>query len=201
MFDQVKLSYAFDALEPHIDPLTVQTHYTKHHVTYTKNFNDLVANLPQCAGKTAEEILSSLDSIPADVRTAVRNNGGGYYNHNLYFEMLSPNGGTLSGRLAAQIDKDFGGLDALTAELTKAAMGRFGSGYAWLVMENGKLKVTSSANQDSPLMEGNPAMLLTIDVWEHAYYLKYKNLRADYIAGLFAVIDWGKVGEKFEKFV
>lgn len=201
MFKQIQLNYGFDALEPHIDTLTMQTHYSKHHATYTANFNALVEKLPEFSGKSAEEILSNLDKVPADVRQAVRNNGGGYYNHNLYFELLSPNGASEpTGRLADKINEDFGSFTALKDELTKAAIGRFGSGWAWLVFDKqaNKLAVTSSANQDSPLMDGNPNLLVALDVWEHAYYLKYKNVRADYIQAFFKVLDWNKVAEKFD---
>ena len=200
MFEQVKLSYDFSALEPYIDTATMEVHYKGHHATYCKNFSDLIETVPGLKGKSALEILTNLDKIPAEYRTAVRNNGGGALNHNLYFESLSPNGGKApTGALAAQIDKDFGDFETLCAALKKAALGQFGSGYSWLVYDRaeGKLLVTQSANQDLP-KDGKAAMLLPIDVWEHAYYLKHKNKRADYLEDLFHVIDWTVAARRFE---
>ncbi len=201
MFEQVKLDYAFADLEPYIDTLTMETHYGKHHATYTANLN-AAAEKAGVADKPIEEVLGSLDSI-ADiaVRTAVRNNGGGFYNHNLYFANFSPNAAKAAeGKLAAQIDKQFGSLENLKEELTKKAVGQFGSGWAWLSANaSGKLKVSNSLNQDNPLMDGEGYIpLLALDVWEHAYYLKYKNLRAEYIKAYFEVLDWKKVSERYE---
>lgn len=201
MFEQVKLDYAFADLEPYIDTLTMETHYGKHHATYTANLN-AAAEKAGVADKPIEEVLSSLDSIadPA-VRTAVRNNGGGFYNHNLYFANFSPNAAKAAeGKLAAQIDKQFGSLENLKEELTKKAVGQFGSGWAWLSANaSGELKVSNSLNQDNPLMDGEGYIpLLALDVWEHAYYLKYKNLRAEYIKAYFEVLDWKKVSERYE---
>ncbi|MBQ9867081.1 MAG: superoxide dismutase [Lachnospiraceae bacterium] len=201
MFEQVKLDYAFADLEPCIDTLTMETHYGKHHATYTANLN-AAAEKAGVADKPIEEVLSSLDSIadPA-VRTAVRNNGGGFYNHNLYFANFSPNAAKAAeGKLAAQIDKQFGSLENLKEELTKKAVGQFGSGWAWLSANaSGELKVSNSLNQDNPLMDGEGYIpLLALDVWEHAYYLKYKNLRAEYIKAYFEVLDWKKVSERYE---
>ena len=201
MFEQVKLDYAFADLEPYIDTLTMETHYGKHHATYTANLN-AAAEKAGLADKPIEEVLSSLDSIadPA-VRTAVRNNGGGFYNHNLYFANFSPNAAKAAeGKLAAQIDKQFGSLENLKEELTKKAVGQFGSGWAWLSANaSGELKVSNSLNQDNPLMDGEGYIpLLALDVWEHAYYLKYKNLRAEYIKAYFEVLDWKKVSERYE---
>lgn len=196
MFEQVKLSYAFDALEPQIDALTMETHYAKHHATYTKNFNDLVAQVPAFEGKSAKEILMNVQMAPENLRQGIINNGGGYYNHNLYFESMAPGGKAPSGKLAEKINAEFGSLAALQEKLHAAAIGQFGSGWAWLVLEDGKLKVTASANQNSPLNEGNPNLLLPVDVWEHAYYLKYKNLRADHVTAYFQVVDWDVVAKR-----
>ena len=204
MFEQIKLKYAFDALEPHIDTLTMETHYGKHHATYTKNLNDAIEKLPELKGKSIEEILKNLDAIPEASRTAIQNNGGGYYNHNLYFEILSPNGGgEPAGKLAEQIKADFGSFDKLKEEIAAKAAGRFGSGWAWLVVkEDGHLSVGSSPNQDNPFMckcDGKGQPILALDVWEHAYYLKYKNVRADYIKAFFNVVDWNEVAKKYEE--
>jgi len=203
MFKQVELSYNFNALEPHIDELTMVTHYTKHHAAYTNNLNAAVEKAPELANKSIEEILSNLEGISdQSIKAAIRNNGGGYYNHNLYFTTMSPNGGgNPTGELAARIDKDFGGLDSLKEKLSAAGATRFGSGWAWLSTNKaGELKVSSSPNQDNPLMENNGEWMpiLGIDVWEHAYYLKYKNLRADYIKAFFEVVDWSAVNENYK---
>lgn len=202
MFEQVKLSYDFAALEPHIDELTMQTHYGKHHAAYTNNLNGALEKLPDLAGKSIEEILTNLETItdPA-LRTTVRNNGGGYYNHNLYFQILSPQGGQPpQGRLAEQIQADFGSFEELVQRLTATAASVFGSGWAWLSKDpSGKLVITSTPNQDNPLMThgGQLTPILGIDVWEHAYYLKYKNMRADYLKEIFKVIDWNKVAQRY----
>ena len=197
MFEQIKLKYAFDALEPHIDTLTMETHYGKHHATYTKNLNDAIEKLPELKGKSIEEILKNLDAIPEASRTAIQNNGGGYYNHNLYFEILSPNGGgEPTGKLAEQIKADFGSVDKLKEEISAKAAGRFGSGWAWLVLDQGELKVVSTPNQDSPLSKGQK-ILLGNDVWEHAYYLKYQNRRPDYLKAWWDVVNWDIVARRF----
>lgn len=202
MYEQIKLPYSFDALEPHIDKLTMETHYSKHHATYTKNLNDAVEKLPaDFKEMPIESLLKHLEAIPKDLQAAVRNNGGGFYNHNLYFDLMSPDGGGApSGVLADQIDKDFGSFDNLKAELKAKGVGQFGSGWSWLVVDkDNKLKVLGTANQDTPLELGFDKILLGIDVWEHAYYLKYKNLRADYIDAFFNVVDWKKVEARFKK--
>lgn len=202
MFKQIQLEYDFKALEPHIDQLTMETHYGKHHAAYTNNLNNALKNLPELAGQSIEAILSDLDRIkdPA-LKMAVRNNGGGYYNHNLYFDILSPQGGREpAGQLAERIKKDFGDFGSLKKQLSAAAAGVFGSGWAWLAADQaGKLIVSSTPNQDNPLMshEGKLTPLVGIDVWEHAYYLKYKNVRADYIQALFNVIDWERVAKLY----
>ena len=202
MFEQVKLDYAFDALEPHIDTMTMETHYGKHHATYTKNFNDAVAKAG-LSGKSVEEILSSLSSVSDEaLRNALQNNGGGFYNHNLYFSVMSPKKGTKpSPDLAEAINRDFGSLEKLIESLQNLALGQFGSGWAFLsVDKEGKLYATKAANQNNPYMEaGQHTPILGIDVWEHAYYLRYKNLRGDYLKNIFEVLDWEKVSENYEQ--
>ena len=202
MFKQIELAYAFNALEPHIDETTMVTHYSKHHAAYTSNLNAALEKAPEVQGKSIEDLLKNLDTVkdPA-VRTAIRNNGGGYYNHNLYFGILSPKASAApEGELAARINQTFGSLDALKEKLTAAAMGRFGSGWAWLSADaSGALKVSSSPNQDNPFMEeGGLTPILAIDVWEHAYYLKYKNLRADYLKAFWNVLDWKEVAKRYQ---
>ena len=201
MFQQCTLNFSYDALEPHIDALTVETHHGKHHATYTKNLND-AAEKAGVADKDITELLASLDSIDEAYRTAIRNNGGGFYNHNLYFETISPNGGgTPDGKLGDKINETFGSFDAFKEKISALAIGQFGSGWAWLsVAKDGSLVLSSSSNQDNPISLGTGNIpIMCIDVWEHAYYLKYKNLRGDYVKELFEVIDWKLVGEKYEK--
>lgn len=204
MYSQIQLPYAYDALEPYIDALTMETHYSKHHATYTKNLNDAV----QKAGIEEKEItalLSSLNSISDEaLRKAIRNNGGGFYNHNLYFSTMSPKGGgEPEGAFGNLLEKTFGSFSAFQSELSSLAAGQFGSGWGWLsASRDGKLALSSSANQDNPLMEGGGFVpILGIDVWEHAYYLKYKNLRVDYIKAFFSVIDWKAVAANYENAV
>jgi Fe-Mn family superoxide dismutase len=202
MFKQVELKYDFNALEPYIDELTMITHYSKHHAAYTNNLNGAVEKAPNLEGKTIEEIFVGLNDIQdASLRATLQNNGGGYYNHNLYFSILSANGGgNPTSDLLKQIEKDFGSLDALKEQLSAAAISRFGSGWSWLsANKKGDLKVSSSPNQDNPIMEskGEWTPILGIDVWEHAYYLKYKNLRADYIKSFFEVLDWKEVENNY----
>ena len=202
MFEQIKLPYATDALEPYIDQLTVETHHGKHHATYTKTFNEL-AEKAGMADLSAEELLASLDKVSdATLRQGLKNHGGGYYNHNLYFEMFSPNPTKApTGKLADAINKTYGSLEALKEELTTAATTQFGSGWAWLSTDkSGKLVVSKTGNQDNPISEGTGLTpILALDVWEHAYYLKYKNLRPDYIKAYFEVLDWGKVSSRYEE--
>lgn len=204
MFEQIKLPYATDALEPYIDQLTVETHHGKHHATYTKTFNEL-AEKAGMADLSAEELLASLDKVSdATLRQGLKNQGGGYYNHNLYFEMFSPSPAKApTGKLAQAIEDTFGGLDALKEQLTTAATTQFGSGWAWLSTDkSGKLAVSKTANQDNPISEGTGMIpLVALDVWEHAYYLKYKNLRPDYIKAFFEVLDWAKVSARYEEIV
>ena len=203
MFEQIKLDYATDALEPYIDALTIETHHGKHHATYTKNFNDLVEKAG-LTGKSAEEILAHLDTVDASLRQGLKNQGGGYYNHNLYFEMFSPNPAKApTGKLADAINKKFGSLEACKEEITKLAAAQFGSGWAWLSTDkSGVLAVSKTDNQDNPISEGTGMIpLIALDVWEHAYYLKYKNLRPDYINAFWEVLDWGKVSARYEEII
>jgi len=204
MFTQITLPYAYDALEPYIDALTVETHYAKHHASYTANFNKAV-EMAGLQDKDAVWILANLDSVsdPA-VRTALKNNGGGFYNHNLYFSQLSPNPANQpTGKLAEKINSTFGSFDHLKEELTRLALGQFGSGWAWLsANQNGDLMISASPNQDNPISEKTGYIpILALDVWEHAYYLKYKNLRADYIKSLFNLIDWNVVSENYNHII
>jgi superoxide dismutase, Fe-Mn family len=196
-FELPKLPYAADALEPHIDGRTMEIHHGKHHQTYTNNLNAALENHRDLHGRSAEELLRDLDSLPDEIRTAVRNNGGGYLNHNLFWEIMGPGGGGPSGELAQAIDRAFGSLDAFKENFAKAATGRFGSGWAWLVLSGEKgLEITSTPNQDTPVMEGRTP-ILGLDVWEHAYYLKYQNRRPDYITAWWNIVNWDEVARRF----
>ncbi len=192
------LPYAYDALEPHIDAKTMEIHHSRHHQTYINNLNAALADLPELAVLPLEALLARIDSLPAQVQGAVRNHGGGHANHSLFWQVMSPQGGgEPDGELAAAIERDLGGLESFRQAFTQAALSRFGSGWAWLVVDGrGKLQVVSSANQDSPLMEGLTP-ILGLDVWEHAYYLKYQNKRPDYIAAFYNVIDWDEVARRY----
>lgn len=195
-FQLPDLPYAKDALEPYIDAQTMEIHHGKHHAGYTSKLNDAVAGTA-LEGKTIEEILAQVSQHGA----AVRNNGGGYFNHDLFWKVMGPNGGGQpSGELASAIEADFGSFEAMKEEFAQAAATRFGSGWAWIIISNGKLKITSTANQDNPLMDiaevkGSP--ILGLDVWEHAYYLKYQNRRPDYIEAFFSVINWEEVAQRY----
>ncbi|MCZ6795836.1 MAG: superoxide dismutase [Planctomycetota bacterium] len=192
-FELPKLPYAYDALAPHIDARTMEIHHTKHHQAYINNVNAAIEGKADLAGKSVEDLIRDLDAIPQDIRGAVRNNGGGHANHSLFWTIMGPGkGGEPSGALADGIQSAFGSLDAFKDAFTKAAMTRFGSGWAWLVSSAGKLEVTSTPNQDSPLSEGKTP-LLGLDVWEHAYYLNYQNRRPDYVAAFWKVVDWDAV--------
>ncbi|MDH1842621.1 superoxide dismutase [Aeromonas caviae] len=192
------LPYAYDALEPHIDAKTMEIHHSRHHQTYVTNLNAALADRPELAALPLEALLARIDSLPAQVQGAVRNHGGGHANHSLFWQVMSPQGGgEPDGELAAAMERDLGGLEAFKQAFTQAALSRFGSGWAWLVVDGrGKLQVVSSANQDSPLMEGLTP-ILGLDVWEHAYYLKYQNKRPDYIAAFYNVIDWDEVARRY----
>ncbi len=193
------LPYAFNALEPHIDAKTMEIHHDKHHGTYVAKLNAALEKAPAFQGKPIEDILRSLDSVPAEVRTAVRNHGGGHLNHSLFWKMLSPKGGGKpSGALASAIDKGFGSFDAFKEQFGNAAANLFGSGWAWLCADSaGKLVIAGLPNQDSPVSQGMKP-LLGIDVWEHAYYLKYQNRRPDYIAAFWNVVSWEQVAANLE---
>ncbi|WP_368996437.1 superoxide dismutase SodA [Caldifermentibacillus hisashii] len=196
-FELPQLPYAYDALEPHIDKETMNIHHTKHHNTYVTNLNNAVAGT-EFENKTVEELVSNLDAVPENIRTAVRNNGGGHYNHSLFWQLLSPNGGgEPSGALLDAINAKFGSFSAFKDEITKAATGRFGSGWAWLVVNNGELEITSTPNQDTPLSQGKTP-ILGLDVWEHAYYLKYQNRRPDYITAFWNVVNWDEVAKRYQ---
>ena len=196
-FELPQLPYAYDALEPHIDKETMNIHHTKHHNTYVTNLNNALAGNEELLSKSVEEVISNLDAVPESARTAVRNNGGGHANHSLFWQILSPNGGGApTGEVADAITSKFGSFDAFKEEFAKAATTRFGSGWAWLAVNNGELEVTSTPNQDSPLMEGKTP-ILGLDVWEHAYYLNYQNRRPDYIGAFWNVINWDEVNKRF----
>ncbi|MDO4720170.1 MAG: superoxide dismutase [Peptostreptococcaceae bacterium] len=199
-FTLPELKYAYDALEPHIDTLTMETHHSKHHKAYVDNLNKALEGQAEWEGKCIEEILKSLDKLPEAIRGAVRNNGGGHYNHTMFWEIMAPSGERKPvGELAKKIDETFGSFEKFQEEFKKAALTRFGSGWAWLVLEaDGKLAVTSTPNQDNPISEGKK-VVFGIDVWEHAYYLKYMNKRPDYVDAWWNVLDWKVIEEKYQK--
>jgi Fe-Mn family superoxide dismutase len=192
------LPYAFDALEPHIDAQTMQIHHGKHHQAYINNLNAALEAHPDLQGKSVEDLIKDLNALPEAIRTAVRNNGGGHANHSLFWTLLGPNaGGAPTGKAAEAINGTFGSFDAFKEAFAKAATTRFGSGWAWLVSSSGKLAIESTANQDSPIMEGKKP-ILGVDVWEHAYYLKYQNRRPDYLAAWWNVVNWDAVAKRFK---
>jgi len=191
------LPYDFGALEPHVDTQTMQIHHGKHHQAYVNNLNATLEKAPELQRTSLDDLLSALPKVPEAVRTAVRNNGGGHWNHSFFWTLMGPNaGGAPSGPLADAITRSFGGFDAFKQQFQAAAMGRFGSGWAWLVAGPGGLTIESTPNQDSPLMEGKKAILV-IDVWEHAYYLKYQNRRADYVSAWWNVVRWDVVAAEY----
>ena len=191
------LPYAYDALEPHIDARTMEIHLTKHHQTYVNNLNAALEKAPQLEGKSLDDLMRGISSVPESVRTAVRNNGGGHWNHSMFWELMGPQkGGEPKGRLGEAIKSSFGDVTKFKEQFTAAGTGRFGSGWAWLIDEgNGKLSITSTPNQDNPSMEGKKA-IMGLDVWEHAYYLKYQNRRPDYIAAWWNVVNWEAVAKR-----
>lgn len=196
-FELPQLPYAYDALEPHIDKETMNIHHTKHHNTYVTNLNNALQGNEELLSKSVEEVIANLDAVPEAARTAVRNNGGGHANHSLFWQILAPNGGGApTGELADAISSKFGSFESFKEEFAKAATTRFGSGWAWLSVSNGELEVSSTPNQDSPLMEGKTP-ILGLDVWEHAYYLNYQNRRPDYIASFWNVVNWDEVSKRF----
>jgi superoxide dismutase, Fe-Mn family len=192
------LPYAFNALEPHIDAATMEIHHDRHHGGYVNNLNKALEGHADLQAKSLNDLLVHINDVPETIRTAVRNNGGGHANHSLFWEVLSPNGGGQpTGALSDAITSTFGSFDKFKEEFTKAASTRFGSGWAWLVVDGGKLAVTSTPNQDSPIMEGKTP-ILGLDVWEHAYYLKYQNKRPDYIGAFWNIVNWAEVGKRYE---
>jgi Fe-Mn family superoxide dismutase len=196
-FQLPPLPYAFDALEPHIDARTMEIHHGKHHATYVTNLNAALEKYPALQSKSIEALLREINSVPEEIRTAVRNNGGGHMNHTMFWEIMGPNaGGEPTGALADAINQSFGSFAAFKEQFAKAGLGRFGSGWAWLIKQDGRLIIESTANQDQPIMEGKIA-IMGIDVWEHAYYLKYQNRRADYIAAWWNVVNWNEVARRF----
>ncbi len=195
------LPYDFAALEPHIDAKTMEIHHGKHHQAYVNNLNAAVEKAPELQGKSIEELLKGVNSAPEAVRAAVRNNGGGHWNHSFFWTIMAPKaGGEPSGPLGDAIKASFGGFDKFKEQFAAAAAGRFGSGWAWLLNDAGKLSISSTPNQDNPLMEGkSPAsVLLGLDVWEHAYYLKYQNRRPDYVTAWWNTVNWSAVGKRFK---
>jgi Fe-Mn family superoxide dismutase len=195
-FSLPALPYAHDALEPHIDKMTMEIHHGKHHNAYVTNLNAAIEKHPELASKTVDELLSGINSVPEGIRTAVRNNGGGHANHAMFWQIMTPNGGGApTGAIADAINGSFGGFDKFKDEVKKAGVGRFGSGWAWVISSGGKLAVESSANQDSPLMDGKK-IVFGIDVWEHAYYLKYQNRRPDYLDAWWNVVNWAEINKR-----
>jgi Fe-Mn family superoxide dismutase len=192
------LPYPFDALEPHIDAKTMEIHHDKHHAAYVTNVNKAIAGKGDLEKKSVEELISNLSAVPEDIRGAVRNNGGGHANHTMFWRIMSKNaGGQPSGKLADDINAAFGSFDAFKEKFEAAGLTRFGSGWVWLVLKGGKLEIVSTPNQDSPLMEGNKPVLGN-DVWEHAYYLKHQNKRADYLKGWWNVVNWYEVAKNYD---
>ena len=198
-FTLAPLPYPANALEPHIDARTMEIHHGKHHQAYVTNLNAALEKAPDFATKTAEQICSSLSGVPEAVRGPVRNNGGGHWNHTLFWELMAPNaGGAPGGKLGDAIKASFGDFEKFKEQFAAAGVGRFGSGWAWLLNDGGKLSISSSPNQDNPLMDGKPAPILGLDVWEHAYYLKYQNRRPDYMKAWWNVVNWAEVAKRLD---
>jgi Fe-Mn family superoxide dismutase len=192
------LPYDYNALEPHIDEQTMRIHHDKHHAAYVNNLNAALEKHTNLQQKSAEDLVKGINSVPEEIRTAVRNNGGGHWNHSLFWKLMAPNaGGAPTGDVSNGINAAFGSFDKFKEQFNAAATGRFGSGWAWLIDNGGKLEVASTPNQDNPLMEGKKA-ILGVDVWEHAYYLKYQNRRADYLAAFWNVVNWAQVNKLFK---
>jgi Fe-Mn family superoxide dismutase len=193
------LPYPHDALEPHIDKMTMEIHHGKHHNAYVTNLNAALEKHPELQSKSVEDLIRGIGSVPEDIRAAVRNNGGGHANHSMFWQIMAPNaGGPPTGAIADAIKSSFGSFDAFKEQFGKAGVGRFGSGWAWVVDNGGKLVIESTPNQDSPLMEGKNAVF-GLDVWEHAYYLKYQNRRPDYIAAWWNVVNWAEINKRLQK--
>ena len=193
-----KLPYAYNALEPHIDAATMEIHYTKHHQGYVDKLNAALAGQTKLESLSVESLIADLQAVPENIRTAVRNNGGGHANHNLFWHILSPESSQPEGKLAETISAAFGNFETFKKQFSEAAKARFGSGWVWLTVADGQLQVESTANQDSPIMEGRMP-ILGLDVWEHAYYLQYQNRRPDYIDAFWSVVNWNEVGKRFEQ--
>jgi Fe-Mn family superoxide dismutase len=193
------LPYPFNALEPHVDEMTMRIHHDKHHGAYVTNLNTAIDKHPELGKKSVDDLLRGIASVPEDIRTAVRNNGGGHANHTMFWQIMAPNaGGQPTGAIAGAIKSSFGSFEKFKEEFGKAALGRFGSGWAWLIDGGGKLAIESTANQDSPLMEGKK-IVMGLDVWEHAYYLKYQNRRGDYITAWWNVVNWPEVNRRLRE--
>jgi Fe-Mn family superoxide dismutase len=196
MYQLPQLGYGFDALEPYIDAQTMEIHHDKHHATYVTKLNEALEKAPDLQSKTIEDLLKNIDSVPEEIRTAIRNNGGGHANHTLFWEIMKPGGAKEPvGKIAEAINSAFGSFDDFKAKVIDAGVTRFGSGWAWLVDNGGKLEIYSTANQDSPIMEGKKP-ILGVDVWEHAYYLKYQNKRPDYLEAWWNVVHWDEVAKR-----
>ena len=195
------LPYDYAALEPHIDEQTMRIHHDKHHATYVTNLNNAISGNAELENMSPEQLIQNLSNVPEDKRAAVRNNGGGHVNHTMFWEIIGPNGGGApTGAIAQAINDAFGGFDALKEAVGKAGAGRFGSGWAWIVADvSGKLSVTSTPNQDNPLMDGSGTPVLGVDVWEHAYYLKYQNRRPDYLTAWWNTVNWDAVNTRYER--
>ena len=194
------LPYGFDALEPHIDARTMEIHHDRHHGTYVNNLNGAIQKHPELEGKTVEDLLGDLSSVPDDIRTVVRNNGGGHYNHSIFWQIMSPDGGgEPSGEVAEAISEAFGDFASFKDTLSKAAIGQFGSGWGWLYLSGGRLSIKGFPNQDNPIMDGG-VPIMGVDVWEHAYYLKYQNKRPDYVAAWWNTVNWSAVNDRYSEY-
>jgi len=192
------LPYPTNALEPHIDAQTMEIHHGKHHAAYVSNLNAALEKAPELQGKSLDDLLKNLSAVPESVRTAVRNNGGGHWNHSMFWQIMSPNGGGApTGKLGDAINAAFGDFEKFKEQFNAAGGARFGSGWAWLINDGGKLSILSTPNQDNPIMDGKPAPILGLDVWEHAYYLKYQNRRPDYMKAWWNVVNWPEVAKRF----
>jgi Fe-Mn family superoxide dismutase len=199
MHELPELPYPFDALEPHIDAQTMQIHHGKHHATYVTKLNEALQGHDDLQKKSVEDLLRGIDSVPDSIKTAVRNHGGGHANHSLFWQIMGPNaGGAPGGPLAAAIESELGGFQSCREKLTAAAVNQFGSGWGWLVVSGGRLEIVARPNQDSPLMEGKTP-ILGVDVWEHAYYLRYQNRRPDYVAAWWNVVRWDEVAKRYQR--
>ena len=199
-FELPPLPYDFSALEPHIDARTMEIHHDRHHGTYVNNLNGAIQKHPELEGKTVEDLLGDLSSVPDDIRTVVRNNGGGHYNHSIFWQIMSPDGGgEPSGEVAEAISEAFGDFASFKDTLSKAAIGQFGSGWGWLYLSGGRLAIKGFPNQDNPIMDGG-VPIMGVDVWEHAYYLKYQNKRPDYVAAWWNTVNWSAINDRYSQY-